>query len=938
MGVVYRGRRTAPGGGPGDDVAIKVMLSGVGSDVSVERFMREAQLAAQLDHPAIVRVRDAGWEDGRPFMVMDFVRGKSLQELFCDADRRPTPRRVASMMKQVAEAVAFAHARGVIHRDIKPANVFVSDEDDAVLGDFGIAKDLEATRHLTNTGQLLGTPGYMAPEQLDGVRTGPPSDVYSLGTTLYQGLAGRPPFPGTNVVDVVRAIVGKEADRLETLCPDLDPALAELCHRCIEKEPEDRPSAAELAAELGRWLEGGLVGDGVVAGRRRVRAAKITVVGIVLAGLAAAGVAVAIGLTRPTAASSSKTGPPTPEPTPAPDWFGALEPAARPPLPLPASIDFGERPGEYVARKDPTVVLVWVPPGDLRYGEGTDGPLVTVSGFFVGRDEITWRQVRRWRERIIVEAEQELGDSATHLLWHEAVEYARWLGLHLPSDVQWELAARGHAPANGSAGRIYPWGDEPLDQERCVYDLAEEVGPSPPGTRSPAGDSPFGCTDMSGNVCEWTLDTWLDEVDGDADVPPDGSVDPLGPLVRADAPDMPSVGHRGGDYWENAPRKYHRLEATVARIQPLGRTQIGIGMRVSWSRATAARMNAIAEQLPELAARVIRARTPWTRIEVAGEAMPPRTGHAAAFDDRSRTVLVFGGRKGHGAGAVHANELWRCWPHEGRYAKLEVEGDCPEARSRHTMVWDGQRDRLVLFGGVDSAGRALGDLWEYDGTAWHPRATQAAPGAAPEARHSHGMTYDPDTGRVLLFGGATKSAILDDFWAWDGNAGAWKRLEPTTEARPQARAQVGMANDGAGTTWLFGGRTDADGKQRLRELWAWDGEGWRQVLPGPLGDSPSARYGSAMAGGNGAVIAQSGKGVPSTDGSFKVDAWVLRTGRWTHLTPPLPRPRRYPRVHDGAVAVDTSRGDGVAILIGGYDDDTRKVTNDIWTFPLDVIR
>ncbi len=254
MGVVYRALDTELK----REVAIKTLsLDGGANSTHVERLQREAQTAGALNHPGIVPIHDAGTLDGVPFLAMGFVRGRTISRALvgCAASLRERVRWVA----EAAEAVAHAHEQQVIHRDLKPSNLMIDDEGRIQVLDFGLARKLESESALTRSGEAVGTPLYMAPEQMSGVRAavGPQADVYSLGAVLFEVLAGRPPFPGDTMGEVVAKVLTEEAPSLRRLDPRIPADLETICARALRKDPEHRfPSAREFAAELGRWRDG----------------------------------------------------------------------------------------------------------------------------------------------------------------------------------------------------------------------------------------------------------------------------------------------------------------------------------------------------------------------------------------------------------------------------------------------------------------------------------------------------------------------------------------------------------------------------------------------------------------------------------------------------------------------------------------------------------
>jgi tetratricopeptide (TPR) repeat protein len=252
MGVVYRAKDPALD----RDVALKVMLHLGNDPQDLERFRREARATARLRHPSIVALHTVGNHDGRPYLVMDLVEGESLQARV-ERDGPLPPREAAELIATLAEALAYAHQQGVIHRDLKPANVLLDRGGRALVTDFGLARREGEDQRLTHTGEIVGTPAYMSPEQAGGEpgQAGPASDVYGLGATLYELLCGRPPFMADTLIEVFAAIVTEPAPSLRALRPDLPGELEAICMRCLAKEPAERfPSAAALAEALRGFL------------------------------------------------------------------------------------------------------------------------------------------------------------------------------------------------------------------------------------------------------------------------------------------------------------------------------------------------------------------------------------------------------------------------------------------------------------------------------------------------------------------------------------------------------------------------------------------------------------------------------------------------------------------------------------------------------------
>ncbi|NUN47984.1 MAG: serine/threonine protein kinase [Candidatus Brocadiae bacterium] len=252
MGVVWRGwqedlRRL---------VAVKILPGSTERDL-LSRFQREARLASRLRHPNIVPVHDIGESRGRIWFTMDLVDGASLDGILRKKmfDLETLLRHVQSM----AEALDYAHRNGVVHRDIKPANIMIGADGTPFLTDFGLAADVAAQTRLTVTGQVMGTPAYMSPEQARGQEgpADPRTDIYSLGAVLYEGLTGRPPVEGRSMAEVLAAILNSEIRRPSQVRRGIPQDVETICLKCLERDPGKRyATAGALARDLARVRAG----------------------------------------------------------------------------------------------------------------------------------------------------------------------------------------------------------------------------------------------------------------------------------------------------------------------------------------------------------------------------------------------------------------------------------------------------------------------------------------------------------------------------------------------------------------------------------------------------------------------------------------------------------------------------------------------------------
>ncbi|MEE8201760.1 MAG: serine/threonine-protein kinase [Candidatus Acidoferrales bacterium] len=354
MGTVYRARD------PKIDriVALKTISITGASEAEEEefrqRFYREAQAAGKLSHPGLVVIHDVGEDEATqtPYIVMEFIEGKTLEQLAKAGERLP-PEKTLGLAKQVAAALDYAHSRQIIHRDIKPANIMVTEEGRAKITDFGIAK--LAMTQLTQTGQILGTPAYMSPEQLSGGTVDGRSDLFSLGVILYWLLTGEKPFAGDTTTAVSFKIVYQEPIPPSQLNPTLSPEYDYIITRALAKDPNRRyQRGQELAGDLDDLLQGRPPKSRAAAGAAVEAAAEHTIIA------------------QPRS-SGAAAGPPPTATVKTPAVVPALEPAAGPPPP--------EKKRRWVAPAAAAVVLLlllgglgwwWASGSDSEKGEGDE--------------------------------------------------------------------------------------------------------------------------------------------------------------------------------------------------------------------------------------------------------------------------------------------------------------------------------------------------------------------------------------------------------------------------------------------------------------------------------------------------------------------------------------------------------------------------------------
>jgi tRNA A-37 threonylcarbamoyl transferase component Bud32 len=379
MGVVYKARQK----GLDRVVALKMILQGELADQSsVQRFYEEARSAATLDHPHIVPIYEINRQDGRHYFTMAFVEGTSLRALAAQGRLRPAAE-VAAIVAVVAEAVQFAHDKGIIHRDLKPDNVLIDRHGRPRVTDFGLAKRLSGGPGLTLSGQLMGTPAYMAPEQARGdlAAIGASADIYGLGGILYFLLTGHPPFSAANVGEVLYQLMTSPPVPPRQLNPAVPPELEAVCLKCLEKEPGQRyPSAAAVAQAVRAAVPGSSVSDtrpmdnsaaGPVTAptapapvRRPLRWAVLAAVGLVaLAGAAFLAYRPPTGIGGPPDSQAAAVAPEVPAEAALPAKVSAPGPVVAPP----ARHDFRVQVEMLGSRPGTDGVLRLVPGQEVRF-------------------------------------------------------------------------------------------------------------------------------------------------------------------------------------------------------------------------------------------------------------------------------------------------------------------------------------------------------------------------------------------------------------------------------------------------------------------------------------------------------------------------------------------------------------------------------------------
>jgi serine/threonine protein kinase len=428
--------------------AIKVLRADLAPDVEhYERFLQEARTIAQMRHPHIVQLYDFGKSRNTYYMVMEYIPGDSLEARLkaVQASGGLLPgEEVWRIIKQMGEALTYIHEQGVIHRDIKPANILLTTHGNVVISDFGVAK-LLAGHGDTTTGAITGTPAYMSPEQALGQPIDHRADLYSMAVIVYEMLVGRVPFTAPMPVTVILKHLNESVPPPRQFNPALPVEVEAELLKVLSKRPEHRHQSVA-------------------------------------------------------------------------EFLGALANATRGMQPRPMLLS--NQHVETVVGPDGKE-YVHIPPGEFWMGceHDVDAPRrkVHLDGYYISRYPVTNAEYlafveatghthpEHWNEGTYQPWEAD--HPVVYVNWSDAHAYCRWAQGHLPTEAEWEKAARG------TDGRVYPWGDI-FDPARCNCREGGIDGTTPVGSYSPAGDSPYGAGDMVGNIWEWVRD-WSAPAYGD---------------------------------------------------------------------------------------------------------------------------------------------------------------------------------------------------------------------------------------------------------------------------------------------------------------------------------------------------------------------------------------------------------------------------------------
>jgi formylglycine-generating enzyme required for sulfatase activity len=454
MSHVYRSRDTVIG----RQVAVKILTeTGMQDPEARIRFLQEAKLAGTIKHDHIVTVHDYGEEDGRPFIVLEFLEGEDLRDAIQKQHLGDLKNKLRIAL-EIAQALAFVHEKNIVHRDIKPENIFIERSGRAKLMDFGIAKAQGLS--LTKTGNSLGTPYYMAPEQVLGTAITELVDIYSFGMLLYEMLCGQKPVTGDTMERLFYVILHETPPEQALIDAGIPEEVRALIKRATAKKPEERFQGFGPVIAL---LKSFLAGEPGPVRAAPAASPQVRTKPLLMVGIATAVIAVAF-------------------------WFLLLRPK---PAISPSLLE---------TLQTPTGEMALVPEGRFLFGK--DRTPVTLAAFYVDRTEVSNEAYGKFCTAASHAAPTGFStakpaDPVVNVTIGDAMAYAAWAGKRLPTEQEWEKASRGED------GRNYPWGNE-ADVSRA--NVADNLSVMPKGVRPAisfeAGVSPHRALNMTGNVME----------------------------------------------------------------------------------------------------------------------------------------------------------------------------------------------------------------------------------------------------------------------------------------------------------------------------------------------------------------------------------------------------------------------------------------------------
>jgi serine/threonine-protein kinase len=540
MAIVYKARDTRLEA----DVAVKIIRtenilpSALGR--TLKRFEREAKALARLTHPNIVKVTDYGEHEGKPYLVMPLLSGGTLKSKL--NGKSMSWQDALRILIPMADALGYAHKHDIIHRDVKPANILITENGQPMLADFGVAKilDVEETMELTGTGVGIGTPEYMAPEQVTNKLVDARIDIYALGVVFYEMVTGRKPFIADTPMGVLFKHASEPLPRPRQFVPGLPQTVENVIIKALAKNPENRyQTMPDFVKALEGLSDGKPVGkkisapkNGEVPAREKSAEFKLSALprrAVITVGLMALGVGLIAAFSSPLKALPAILFPiAIPTKTPAPSYtstpsitFTPVFTSTPSKTPTPR---FSATPLPDEITDKSGVSMRLVPAGEFSMGNNdglsSERPVhaVYLDAYYMDTYEVTNalyadcvnagvcsepKNISSYKHAVYYGKSDFVDYPVIYVDWAMADAYCKWRGSSLPTEAQWEKAARG--VNNG----IYPWGAESPNAKLLNFDRnfidARKVG------AYPTGISPHGLYDMAGNVSEWVND-WYDYV------------------------------------------------------------------------------------------------------------------------------------------------------------------------------------------------------------------------------------------------------------------------------------------------------------------------------------------------------------------------------------------------------------------------------------------
>ncbi len=458
------------------------------------RFQQEALAAAGLNHPNIVTIYDYGEYEKRPAIVMEYASGRSLKDLL-DLDKGFEIRDVVNIISQLLDALAYCHKSNIVHRDIKPANIMLSDDNFIKVMDFGVAH-VESSE-LTRTGVIIGTPSYMSPEQFHGQKVDGRSDLFSVGVILYEMLAGERPFAGSSITSIMHSVVSVQPQMPSKINTQLSTAFDGVIKKALAKEPEKRfQTAEEFSTALKQAFAKSSLKQktGISVGKNY----KLLLAGLLIA--AAIVILLRTGLIDDITKkiSDRKVSSPSVDLTamvliPEGEFIMGSDKYAK------------ERPQQRIDLDSYHFDRYLVTNEDFRKfveatGYQTDAEK---AGYGRVRYDYRWKKVpgANWKSPDGLTAiDGKEKHPVTQVSFNDALAYCQWKGKDLPTEAQWEKAARG------TEGNEYPWGNSEPDD--TLANFGDIIGTTTVVDKYTKGKSPYGVYDMAGNVYQWCKDFW----------------------------------------------------------------------------------------------------------------------------------------------------------------------------------------------------------------------------------------------------------------------------------------------------------------------------------------------------------------------------------------------------------------------------------------------